>query len=169
MNIVHKTLASIGLAASLVSAAWGLPIVLPDPNQGGVESGSMSITADQEIAVSGSPISLTTSKPSSGDPNTGAATFKDGTLEFNDGVTTLSGHISRVVLKSVTEADGSVSYALSGVVYGTLNTAGGKRNVNGNFSVTTTPAAAGEANPNGASVSSSHLLVNPLPENHIAH
>ncbi len=152
-----KQLATALLMVLATATAFAQPIVLPDPAVSQSESGSFSVTANGQIALTGQPVSLTTSLLASGDIAQGSAKFKGGSLQYNDGSSNVDGRMARVTLSSEIK-NGQVIYTMTGLVYGTLTQAGAKVDVNGDFSVTTKPAIEGTTLEQ-AQVDSSHLLV----------
>ncbi|WP_394752825.1 hypothetical protein [Crenothrix sp.] len=133
------------------------PIALPDPATGSSQSGSFSINAEDQITVTGNPVSLTTSLPANGDVASGTARFMSGSLHYNDGSATVDGRMARVTFGSQIN-NGQVTYLIKGLVYGTLTQAGKTVDVNGDFAVTTKPAPEG-TELTQAQVDSSDLLL----------
>jgi hypothetical protein len=159
MNIKSTLIASalVGLLAS--ASVMARPIVLPDPGKSTGESGSFKVGLDGEIILTGKPVSLQTSQPVNTDVASGNATFKTGSLNYNDGKTKVTGKLSRSTLTSQV-TDGKVTYMLSGLVYGKLVQGSTHVDVNGNFSVATKPAPEG-SRLDQVQVDSSHLVVTP--------
>jgi hypothetical protein len=154
-TLKQLTSAMIMLLASATS--YALPIVLPNPTTSASESGTFKVSAKDEITVTGSPVSLTTTMPTSGDIASGSARFMSGDLQYNDSNSNVDGKIAKVTFgKQV--INNQVIYILKGLIYGTLSQAGQLVDVNGNFSVSTKPAPE-STELSQAQVDSSHLVL----------
>jgi hypothetical protein len=140
----------------VATTADARPIVLP-ATVGSGQSGTFTVTADNQIILTGNPVSLMTSLPSNGDVANGTARFVGGTLQYADGSTTVDGKMARVILDSQIK-NGQVSYIIKGLVYGKLTQSGNVVDVNGDFSASTKPAPEGTPL-ELARVDFSHLLL----------
>jgi hypothetical protein len=152
-----QKLATAMLMMLAAATANARPIALPDSAASVSQSGTFSVNADKQLILTGSPINLTTSLPSNGDIASGSARFMSGTLQYNDGSSTVDGRMGRVTFGSQIK-NGQVIYILKGLVYGKLTQGGNTVDVNGDFAVTTKPVPEG-TELNKAQVESSSLLV----------
>ncbi len=142
MKTTIKQLAAAMLILLAAATAEARPIVLPDPANGGSETGTFSVSADNKITLTGNRVTLTTSLPSNGDIASGSARFMSGDLQYNDGASSVDGKIAKVSFGSQIKG-GQVVYIIKGLVYGKLMQSGQTVDVNGNFSVVTKPVAEG--------------------------
>lgn len=157
MKIQLKCLAIASLIFSVVTTANARPMLLPDAAVTTGQTGSFSVTADNQITLTGNPVSLTTSLPASGDVASGSARFMGGSLQYADGATTVDGRIAKVTYGSQVTS-GQVTYLIKGLVFGTLTQGGSSVDVNGDFTVTTVPAPV-DTPLEQTQVDASHLLL----------
>lgn len=142
MKRLLQQLALALLTSVAAMTADARPIALPNPATPSQQTGTFSVNADNQITLTGNPISLSTSLPSQGDIASGSTGFKEGSLQYNDGTTKVDGRMSRVVFGNEIK-NGQVIYRLKGLVYGELTQAGTTVDVNGDFFVSTLPAPEG--------------------------
>lgn len=132
----------IVLATTTATTAHARTIALPDPAAVSVASGTFRVNAMNQITLTGSPVSLTTARPSHADTAGGSARFARGSLAYKDGTTSVDGRISRVVFGRQIN-NGQVIYTIKGLVHGKLTQGTSALNVNGSFSVSTKAAPEG--------------------------
>lgn len=157
MKTKLQQLAATLLILLVAATAEARPIVLPDPATSASETGTFTVNADNKITLTGSHVTLTTSAAEKGDIASGSARFMSGDIQYNDGASSVDGKMAKVTFGSQVK-NGQVVYILKGLVYGKLTQSGQTVDVNGNFSVTTKPAA--ESTPlTQAQVDSSHLIL----------
>jgi hypothetical protein len=157
MKIHLKQFAAATLIMLAAATADARPIALPDSAANVSQSGTFSVSADNQITLTGNPVSLTTSLPLNGEVPSGSARYMGGSLQYADGTSTVDGKIARVAFGSQIK-NGQVTYLLKGLIYGKLTQGGETVDVNGDFSVTTKPAPEGTVLEQ-TQVDSSHLLV----------
>jgi hypothetical protein len=158
MKTTMKKLATATLMLLAVATAQAQPIVLPDPAAGANETGTFTVSANNEITLTGNPIILHTNSAARGsDIAGGSARFTSGDLQYSDGASTVDGQVSKVAFGSEVKG-GQVVYTIKGLVFGKLTQAGQIVDVSGNFSVSTKAAAEGTTLAQ-AQVDSSHLVL----------
>lgn len=142
MKTTIKQLTSALLILLAVATVEARPIVLPDPANSASETGTFSVSADNQITLTGSRVVLTTSLPANGNIASGSARFMSGDLQYNDGASSVDGKMAKVSFGSQIK-NGQVTYIIKGLLYGKLTQSGQTVDVNGNFSVVSKAAAEG--------------------------
>ncbi len=142
MKTLLQQLATAVLACLALSSANADPLILPDPAANVVATGTFTINEQNQVSLTGTPISLSTTLPTKVDAASGTSTFKSGSIHYDDGASKIDGQMGKVVLGRHIE-NGQVTYMIKGLIFGELTQGSDHIDVKGNFSVNTLPAPEG--------------------------